>query len=58
MGFEKPRDYVVALKSLEGFPLMGLEVRDGRLVFASLSHQVSLPLHKAKGGGARWPAMA
>lgn len=53
MGFEKPRDYAVALKKLEGFPLMGLEVRDGRLVFASLSHQVSLPLHKAKGGGCK-----
>lgn len=53
MGFEKPQDYVVALKKLEGFPLMGLEVRDGRLVFASLSHQVSLPLHKAKGGGCK-----
>lgn len=50
MGFEKPRDYTVALKKLEGFPLMGIEVRDRRLVFASLSHQVSLPLHKAKGG--------
>lgn len=50
MGFEKPRDYEVALKKLEGFPLMGIEVRDGRLVFASLTHQVSLPLHKAKGG--------
>lgn len=24
---------------------------DGRLVFASLSHQVSLPLHEARGGG-------
>ena len=53
MGFEKPRDYAVALKKLEGFPLMGLEVRDGRLVFASLSHQVSLPLHKAKGRGCK-----
>lgn len=53
MGFEKPRDYAVALKKLEGFPLMGVEVRDGRLVFASLSHQVSLPLHKAKGGGCK-----
>lgn len=51
MGFEKPRDYEVALKKLEGFPLMGVEVRDGRLVFASLSHQVSLPLHGARGGG-------
>lgn len=53
MGFEKPRDYAVALKKLEGFPLMGIEVRDGRLVFASLSRQVSLPLHKAKGGGCK-----
>lgn len=50
MDFEKPRGYAVALKKLEGFPLMGMEVRDGHLVFASLSHQVSLPLHKAKGG--------
>lgn len=51
MGFEKPRGYVVALEKLEGFPLMGIEVRDGRLVFASLSHQVSLPLHEVRGGG-------
>lgn len=51
MNFEKPRDYAVALKKLEGFPLMGIEVRDGRLVFASLSHQVSLPLHEVRGGG-------
>lgn len=51
MGFEKPRDYAVALKNIEGFPLMGIEVRDGRLVFASLSHQVSLPLHEVRGGG-------
>lgn len=51
MGFEKPQDYVVALKNLEGFPLMGIEVRDGRLVFASLSRQVSLPLHEVRGGG-------
>lgn len=51
MDFEKPRNYAVALKKLEGFPLMGIEVRDGRLVFASLSHQVSLPLHEMRGGG-------
>lgn len=51
MDFEKPRDYVVALKKLEGFPLMGMEVRDGRLVLTSLSRQVSLPLHKAKDWG-------
>lgn len=58
MGFEKPQDYVVALKKLKGFPLTGLEVRDGRLVFASLSHQVSLPLREVRGGDTRWPAMA
>lgn len=51
MDFEKPRDYVVALKKLEGFPLMGMEVRDGRLVLTSLSRQVSLSLHKAKDWG-------
>lgn len=27
MDFEKPQDYVEALKNLEGFPLMGMEVR-------------------------------
>lgn len=48
MGFEKPQDYVDALKKLEGFPLMGLEVRDGHLVFASLSRQVSLPLRNKR----------
>lgn len=51
MGFEKPQDYVVALKKLEGFPLMGMEVRDGHLVFASLSRHVSLPLRKSKDWG-------
>ena len=51
MGFEKPRDHVAALKKLEGFPLMGIEVRDGRLVFSILSRQVSLPLHEVRGGG-------
>lgn len=51
MGFEKPRDYVDVLRKLEGLPLMGTEVRDGRLVFASLSRQVSLPLHEVRGGG-------
>jgi hypothetical protein len=44
MEFEKPRDYVDALKRLEGFPLMGMEVRDGRLFFTSLSSHVALPL--------------
>ena len=33
MNFEKPLDYVEALQKLEGFPLMGTEVRDGRLVW-------------------------
>lgn len=33
MGFEKPQDYADALKRLEGFPLTGLEVRDGHLFF-------------------------
>lgn len=51
MEFEKPRDYVGTLKKLEGFPLMGMEVRDGRLFFTSLSRHVSLPLRKAKDWG-------
>lgn len=29
MDFEKPQDYVDALKRLEGFPLMGMEIKDG-----------------------------
>lgn len=54
MEFEKPQDYVEALKRLEGFPLMGLEVRDGSLFFTSLSSHVALPLHnKAKDWGCR-----
>lgn len=48
MSFEKPQDYVDALKRLEGFPLMGMEVRDGRLFFTSLSRHVSLPLRNKK----------
>lgn len=51
MDFEKPQDYVEALKKLEGFPLMGMEVRDGRLFFTSVSRHVSLPLRKAKDWG-------
>ena len=43
MGFEKPQDYVDALKRLEGFPLMGMEVSDGHLFFTSLSSHVALP---------------
>ena len=51
MDFEKPQDYEEALKNLEGFPLMGIEVRDGCLVFTSLSRRVALPLRRAKGRG-------
>lgn len=48
MGFEKPQDYVDALKRLEGFPLMGMEVMDGRLFFTSLSSHVALPLRNKR----------
>lgn len=48
MGFEKPQDYVDALKRLEGFPLMGMEVRDGHLFFTSLSSHVALPLRNKR----------
>ena len=30
MTFTRPQDYVDALKELEGFPLMGMEIKDGR----------------------------
>ena len=53
MKFKRPQDYVEALKRLEGFPLMGMEVRDGRLFFTSLSSHVSLPLRKGKDWGHR-----
>ena len=53
MDFEKPQDYVDALKRLEGFPLMGMEVRDGRLFFNSLSSHVALPLRRVNGWGYR-----
>ena len=54
MRFEKPQDFVEALKRLEGFPLMGMEVRDGSLFFTSLSSHVALPLrNKAKDWGCR-----
>lgn len=53
MDFEKPQDYVDALKRLEGFPLMGLEVRDDYLFFNSLSSHVALPLRKVNGWGYR-----
>lgn len=48
MDFEKPQDYVDALKRLEGFPLMGMEVMDGRLLFTSLSSHVALPLRNKR----------
>lgn len=48
MDFEKPQDYVDALKRLEGFPLMGMEVKDGRLFFNSLSSHVALPLRNKR----------
>lgn len=51
MDFEKPLGYVAALKKLEGFPLMGVEVRDGHLFFTSLSRRISLPLRKTKDWG-------
>lgn len=53
MSFEKPQDYVGALKNLEGFPLMGMEVRGGHLFFTSLSSHVALPLRKGKDWGCR-----
>ena len=53
MDFEKTQDYVDALKRLEGFPLMGLEVRDGHLFFNSLSSRVALPLRRVRGWGSK-----
>lgn len=50
MDFEKPQDYVDALKRLEGFPLMGM---DGHLFFTSLSSHVALPLRRVNGWGHR-----
>lgn len=51
MGFTRPQDYVDALKELEGFPLTGMEIKDGRLVFHSLSSHVALPMERRKGYG-------
>ena len=51
MDFEKPQDYVDALKRLEGFPLMGVGIKDGRLVLRSLSSHVAIPLRRARGWG-------
>lgn len=53
MDFEKPQDYVDALKRLEGFPLMGMEIKDGHLFFTSLSSHVALPLRRVRGWGYR-----
>lgn len=53
MKFKRPQDYVEALKRLEGLLLMGMEVRDGRLFFTSLSSHVALPLRKGKDWGYR-----
>lgn len=54
MEFEKPQDYVEALKKLEGYPLMGMEVRDGRLLFNSPYGHVAFPLRsKAREWGCR-----
>ena len=51
MEFEKAQDYVAALKRLEGFPLMGMEIKDGHLFFHSLSRHVALPLRRQLGWG-------
>lgn len=40
-----------ALKELEGFPSMGMEIEDGRSVFRSLSSRVALPMDRRKGYG-------
>lgn len=47
MAFEKSQD----LKRLEGFPLMGMEIKDGWLVFHSLSRHVALPMDRWRGYG-------
>lgn len=51
MDFEKVQDYVDALKELEGFPLTGMEIKDGRLMLRSLSSHVAIPLHRTIGWG-------
>jgi hypothetical protein len=54
MGFKRPQDYVDALKELEGFSLIGMEVRDGSLLFKSPYGYVAFPLrNKAKEWGCR-----
>lgn len=53
MDFTRLQDYVDALKELEGSPLMGMEVKDGWLVFHSLSSHVALPLRRVRRWGSR-----
>lgn len=54
MNFKKPKDYVDALKELEGYPLTGMEVRDGSLLFTSPYGHVAFPLrYKVKEWGCR-----
>lgn len=54
MDFTRPQDYVDALKELEGSPLMGMEVRDGSLLFTSPYGYVAFPLrYKTKDWGYR-----
>lgn len=51
MDFTRPQDYIDALKNLEGSLLMGMEIKDGWLVFHSLSRNVALPMDRRKGYG-------
>lgn len=51
MEFETAGDYAKALKRLESFPLMGMEIKDGRLFLHSMSRHVALPLRRQKGWG-------
>lgn len=51
MDLENPQDYVDALKRLEGFPLMGMGIKDGWLVFHSLSRHVAFPMDRRRGYG-------
>lgn len=51
MNFTSAHDYVDALKGLEGFPLMGMEIKENHLVFRSLSSRVALPLNRWRGYG-------
>jgi len=51
MEVEEPQDYVEALEKLEGSPLMGMEIKDGRLVFHSPYRNVELPIDRWKGYG-------